>query len=189
MIILEGPDNCGKTTLKNTLLEEFSELFPFPKKFEPSHDPKEMERRLRSFYSDIYMTLYNCNFGEVSLGPVVFDRCYFSEVVYGEVVRDKVSLSPREHVGLPLLMGMHKPLVIYCRIPLEMNLFSFKERNQYVDHKSLHQVYDKYDEMFRGTESVGTLLCAGFNVVTYDWTEDSEDFILDVVRTYLKEVN
>jgi len=137
MIIVEGPDNSGKTTLINYLVKELK-LTKAPLKFEPT-DEEHMEESIVTFYDDVieYLKSHDTR-------KVIWDRLYFSELVYGPVVRGRIGLTFNQRGILLELIKQIKPLVIFCMTDLYTITKEYHKRNQYADKKQIKLIYDYY---------------------------------------------
>lgn len=96
MIIVEGPDNAGKTTLCNKLSKDLGLTVVHSERPKPGSNP------------------VNHSINQIApWGNIILDRCYaISEYVYGRIVRNRVS---QTH-GTCLVDLMYRPhLFIYCR--------------------------------------------------------------------------
>lgn len=166
MILVEGPDNSGKTTLCARLHEEFDlgivrRAGPAPK--------EEMEERVRALM--------------MSTATVIHDRCpVFSEPVYGSVLRGGSVFGSKNWEYIWLLLWKN-PLIIYCRPPKE-TVFDFGDREQMdgvIDQKEA--LLGRYDELMNVVHS---MMPNDENFLVYDWTdEDDQAHVLQHVRWYL----
>lgn len=139
MIILEGSDNTGKTTLQQAILKRYPSLVPGYKQERPPEDRQEYMDRLWSFLGkDQDHTLRQ-----------VFDRFYFSELVYGPLLRGKVIFTEAENEMLVRLIRRHEPLVIYCYRTPDQILASFHERKQLEGvEERVARIVEDYDRAF-----------------------------------------
>lgn len=98
MIILEGPDGGGKSTLAELLCETLG--YAHLRSEGPEKYPGEINKRIERYFSD---------YG--NKGDVIFDRhpCV-SQIAYG-IVHDQ----PQPSNHLVSRFYRHKPLLIYCR--------------------------------------------------------------------------
>ena len=129
MIIVEGMDNTGKTTLIQQLAEDLK-LTIAKTYYKPWGDRDEM-------------VLY-ANWLEICPFPLIVDRHPFiSELIYGTTLRGH-SHSDRSLAAS--VQGIH--LVIYCRPPTDTILSTLQDREQMegVD-KHAKALLDLYDEV------------------------------------------
>lgn len=110
MIIVEGPDGGGKTTLARELSQKFG--LQMARHGTRSNLPE----------GDVRARVYDA-FGEAVRGhdPVrVHDRLYYSELVYGKVLRQHIRFSLIEQRYIHKLIVAFKPPIIMCIPPLEV---------------------------------------------------------------------
>lgn len=99
MIILEGPDGSGKTTLA-TYLKQFG--------YERVHTdkPKEGEAVFKSYQAALHQARGKA---------IVFDRLFHGEAVYGPLLRGMSKLTPWQLLYLELEAA--DALVVWCQAP------------------------------------------------------------------------
>lgn len=131
IIIIEGPDFSGKSTLARHL----SSLGYFY-----LHSSYESLRSWRRTFS--------ANIGK----PMVLDRCWISERVYGPVLRPNGD--PNSWVQDRILVDRHDPIYIFCHRPFEA---SFEAQKKDTDHpygkrafKKIHAAYGQLFNEFTG---------------------------------------
>src|SRR6266498_3187089 len=94
MIIVEGPDGSGKTTLVNELFYIFKEQFPLAIAHSPGPRPHVVEHTFEAF-------AYEVKGGN---RPVIHDRLFFSELVYGKILRGEVAFNQYQKRFLTLML-------------------------------------------------------------------------------------
>lgn len=102
MIILEGPDGTGKTTLAEALAKKLNGLV--------IHAGFDRKWDIRQFHSAIITSAY---FIENAGCPVIIDRWAVSEAVYGRVFRGGEAYNTQALVKDAALS--YDPIFIYCR--------------------------------------------------------------------------
>lgn len=166
MIIIEGPDNCGKTTLFNQLIKYVNGLDSLGH----SNGPPKSEQE---FYSRLFRILSRAKKNSI------IDRFpVYSEGVYGGVLKGRDYNIPSIYLNLfdNLLSTVYEPLIILCILPLEDIKSTFNEREQLDGvRENLNEIYKQYHNLFRYHK----------NVVYYDYTVDSLDVVMDKVKKYL----
>lgn len=136
MIIVEGPDNCGKSTLIQKLIDRSQGLLV--------HGNKELHGPPKSLgeYMDRCEKMYSGS-GLDKLTPV-YDRCHLSEAIYGPALRGRMVFEPSDFRQLEKWLSAHDPLYIYCFRSVEKILETFGEREQ------LNGVQDNIEFIVRG---------------------------------------
>ena len=159
MIIVEGGDNVGKSTLVKQLIE-----------LDPS---------LRILHRDRYKPDAGETIGTTHIrallppdgdcvrhGRSLADRFYASEIIYGELFRGGSRFTEAESMMIRLLMFSYRAIVVWCNPPADVVESTWTERDQlYNDCMRIHEAYQK---RFRK-------IFAGFTVLEYDWTGDGAE--------------
>lgn len=118
MIIIEGVDNTGKSTLLKKILEEF-----------PFLEPIRMENAVTATVGE-YRSFVWTVLGFEESKHLIFDRLLFSEVIYGPIIRDGIRMTMEEVRAAFRLLRFHEPYIIYCRRTAEQIRETFGEREQ-----------------------------------------------------------
>ena len=100
IIIIEGPDGSGKTTLAGILSRQTG--FPVVHRTQPKSE--EEKAKMMDGYVDAIKKGKN----------IIFDRCWYSEMAYGPIMRDKSVISYPEMYELEQLLTKRGALIIYC---------------------------------------------------------------------------
>lgn len=137
MIIVEGCDNTGKSTLVELLLRRHSKLVLGPKRVGPPEDKQ-------TFIDEIWETLSNAE----RLKNVIFDRLYFSELVYGRVLRGKPFISYAEQKMIDQVLRYCQPLIIYCYQDPAIIRETFAERDQLPGEDKIEEILNEYTNVF-----------------------------------------
>lgn len=172
MIIVEGCDNTGKTTLIDMLCEEIPQLVRAPK----SPGPASAEEL--SDYMDEY--LWKKTPGETH--PMIFDRFPLpSELVYGYALRTGPVLETAQLIKYSAILATHQPLMIYCFRDMEKILETFDEREQLEGVKeNIQKILFYYqDYLTRLSWYVSTFYCLDDPLSYRD--------MVKVVQTYLQK--
>lgn len=166
MVIIEGMDNSGKTTLVNYLATEI--LCGVIR----SPGPHTGE------FLATWILLQN---ERLKVQPILFDRHpLISEKIYGVVLRSRNALAI--YGDLMQYFRSLNPLIIYCRPPIS-NILDFGDRDQMEGVKETATILlDKYDY------TMNLMRDEGFSIVTYDYTSQSLTRleVLGMVREYFK---
>lgn len=148
MIILEGMDNTGKSTLAKALSKEFGIAI-------------DTTGRIKTLQKCVEFQM-GCM---VNSELIIYDRIrVISEGIYGAIIRGENIFG--ENWGLYLEMFLRtNPLVIYCRPP-NKEIFNFGDREQMdgvIDERTA--LLAKYDKVMREVSKLTT------NYVVYNWTD------------------
>lgn len=111
MIVLEGPDGAGKTTLSKQLLAAgvVDNIVLSPRTV--------VKRKTELLYTESMRYIIN-------YGPqhrTVIDRFLFSEMVYGPILRDKTVFTTTEYLTLLGKLFESRSPIVFC-LPSELDL-------------------------------------------------------------------
>lgn len=100
IIIIEGPDGSGKTSLANQISEQTG--WPILHRDKPKTDEEKV-------------AMYN-NYMQIACSSrnVIMDRSLYSELVYGPIMRDKSVISFYQMYTLERRMATSGAMIIYC---------------------------------------------------------------------------
>ena len=156
MIILEGFDNSGKSTLASAI--EWPKYHPGPR-------PTSLKAEIGCITDQILMVRSECN--------VVYDRVTcISQLAYNP---NPSYMAFRTVVAE--YMANHATL-IYCRPPIEVITdFSRHEIKTYDDEQWIEYVQENADVIVKRYDSIMRKL----NHIVYDWTKPSQQ-VLDLIN-------
>jgi len=136
IVILEGPDGAGKTTLATTLAVRYQ--YNFKRCGPPISGLPEIER-------------YTCLIenADASSKRIVFDRLHVGELVYGPIVRGHSQLTLQDLYSLDKQLYIAGGVVVYCLPPYIDCLASFMKKQELEGEylklqEQLRQVYNEY---------------------------------------------
>jgi thymidylate kinase len=171
ILILEGPDGAGKTTLAETLRHRLQTKGMVHIVKHGPYKGIEAEHLCRIYFRSMSPAL---TFDDT----VIMDRSWLSEPIYGEVYRNgenRIDV-PRKRM-LERTALSRGAVIVHCQPDFEVCAEAFEKRanEEYLDDISqLEQVYDEYD-LIGTTTSIPT--------VHYDYTRDTIDELLEKVYT------
>lgn len=181
IVIVEGPDHCGKTTLCNYLIRKHNAMYLHATYPIPNGD-------VFAYHLNLLMKAIRVSQNRL----VLIDRLWPSEVVYGNIYRKGVSM-PGYQVLIDRLVRKHAGIYIFClfsrsnnsnkkyveilRKANKMNA----QRDLYVEHGK--QVYKSYVNLFNVMWSPRRT-----DLFRYDYMEDGEDLeeVSDHIMSFLK---
>jgi adenylate kinase family enzyme len=161
-VILEGPDNAGKTTLANKLRELGVEYF------HPGGPPKDYSAEVDC------MTQQRAKLGVLS--NIVMDRV---TCISQQVYNHHVGYNEARNLYLNELLAVH-PILIYCRPSTDrlMRKQDFTWRDgETEEHKQKiiegqHLFIGRYDDLMQRTPHI-----------VYNFEDSSAEMVLDALRT------
>ena len=134
IIIIEGPDGSGKTTLANKIKDQTGYIL-----LHRSHETDAGAASLFEEYAQVIKAGKNC----------IMDRSWYSEMVYGPVMRDGSDISFHQMYELERLLAKNGALVIHCTAP-EATLWKrcLKRGEDYVTTKdAFHKICNDFDAL------------------------------------------
>lgn len=135
IIILEGPDGSGKTTLANKLAQQTG--YTLLHRSQPKTE--EDKKRMMDEYMQVIKSGKSC----------IFDRCWYSEMVYGPVMRDASVISYPQMFELERRLLKNGAIIIHCTGPLTTLWRRCQTRGEdyIVDKKTFDQIYYGYYDL------------------------------------------
>lgn len=100
IIIMEGPDGSGKTTLAEQLSRQTG--------YEIIHRTKPANEEEKKAMHLMYLKTIAKN------KNVIFDRCWYSEMAYGPVMRDDSVITYPQMYELEKALAKKGAMIIYC---------------------------------------------------------------------------
>ena len=100
IIILEGPDGSGKTTLAEQIHKQTG--YQLLHRTQPKSE--EDKQRMMDEYIQVLKSGKN----------VIMDRCWYSEMVYGPIMRDASVITYPQMYSLERLAAKYGAIIIYC---------------------------------------------------------------------------
>lgn len=132
IIILEGPDGSGKTTLANKIKDQTGFML-----LHRSHQTDSNAESLFDEYAQVIKAGKNC----------IMDRGWYSEMVYGPVMRGASAITYPQMYELERLLAKNGALIIHCTAP-EATLWKrcLRRGEDYVTKKdTFHEICNGFD--------------------------------------------
>jgi hypothetical protein len=158
MIIVEGADNVGKTTLVQQLLEEDPTLRLLDRpRFRPGQGETIGDSYLRALLPLDAAHDYQAQAHSVA------DRFLASECIYGELFRGGCRMTADQHMILRGLLLQYNAIVIWCDPPDAAISRTWHEREQMYSQERSLSIALAYRLRLPS-------IFYGFPVLRYDWT-------------------
>ena len=173
MIIVEGPDNAGKSTLIRRLMEKDPNLKLLKRKrFRPD--------RGETIGSSYIQALIPPDGDFIRHGYSIADRLLASECIYGDLFRGGCRMTPEEHNTIHTLLDLYEAIVVHCDIPDDKLLETWGDRIQLYDNplQIAHAYRERIGQIFRRP------------IFVFDWTADNADEMvhhLVMIHSYIQE--
>lgn len=183
LIIVEGPDGAGKTTLIKRTLKKRSRLFKMR-----HHGAYVGEKEIAHHYLKSMWPAYTGRY------PVIMDRSWIAEPIYGAAFRNG-----EDRVG-PAFARMLERVALSCRGVVVLALppfsncakaFESRPEQEYLDSvATLRKVYDGYAALIKGGPRT-LAVWRGLPFVRYDWRKavNHLDGLFDVMELCRPQVN
>lgn len=168
MIIVEGPDGAGKTTL----VKQISERFELAVGRRGVADRKLL---YTVTVPDTFRALQEAVSGEEQ--PLVWDRLFFSEFVYYPLTNRKCEFNEaqRQHI-MEVLCALRSPIIL-C-LPPAKTVYANAGKAEQMDGvmDNLSRIYLAYVAVFKWMPA---------HAVVYDYTTEPSDRVMQVCEAYL----
>ena len=163
IIILEGCDKNGKTTLAHKLSQKLG--WPIVKFSAPKND------------EDVFKTYMQFILSRRI--PVILDRFYLGEKVYGQIFRGKSQLDYLQSRTLEGLLLTRRSINVYCQVPLkEIKKNFIKDKESFANVNQINVIVQSYQKVLKSS------LLTWHH---YDYTKDpSMSSIIFTVKNSLK---
>ena len=169
MIVVEGADGSGKTTLAEWICEETGREYRRPPQEVLSSTEGPTPALLDWWTEQLWLE-------QVQLKDGVYDRCVMiSEPIYMPVMRPKPLYQPSDHERLMRRFIEVQPLIIFCNPPwsaIKENFKKHKLKGATIAKQAqivwlYHQAQFYWEEIFENRPNLG-------RVLSYDWQNTDE---------------
>jgi len=173
MIVVEGADNTGKSTLIDKLLAGDPSLRLLKReRFKPG-----MEGTIGRTHVD---ALLPPNEDLRAHANSVSDRTFFSECIYGPIFRGGCRMTTAEHFELYALFRTYPMLIIWCDTADEVIRATWAKRTQLYDRDPL-LIAEAYRRRL-------PQLARGYLVFRYDWTCDPHNALVEKLLSWHRDL-
>lgn len=175
LVIIEGPDGSGKTTLANRLLKATGLPSALLRRSGPPGESLEEMLALIQTVSGSSVSLI------LDRHPLISEWVYLRTARRGE---SKESFFLQSHALEKIVSFLSEinPLIIYCRPPIDILRFYSRIESQMSGvHSSLESIAEKYDEAMQFLD------LKGVRVQKYNFFHQNEDTIIHLVREHFQE--
>jgi hypothetical protein len=182
MVIIEGPDHGGKSTLIQHIMGHFGSdalvlsdhSISQTRNKESFRSPEAVRKRV---YDEIIAEVVGTD------RPHVLDRLFFSELVYGSVLREHVCFPWKEQVHICRMLTALSPPIVFCMPPLgqiQSKIYGSTQMEGVT--ANIDAIYRKYDAM---------LALRHPKVTKYDYTKGpaARSRVCSLIEIYLKRRN
>jgi hypothetical protein len=179
VIIVEGPDGAGKSTL----VKELQEVFPSLAIGERGVDDRDKLWEVTR--PDTYRAICEALTSEK---PHIWDRLFWSEFAYWEITSRECQFTARDEHLIPQLVAAIGAPVIWCMPPRDIVKVNVdREKQMSGVAENIDHIYDVYE----GMSNNATLMPRGLNITSYDytspWASERRQRIIGRIEAYLLE--
>ncbi len=169
LLIVEGPDCAGKTTLINELMKKYQN----PHMIHHNAYLNDTNATLWYNYLIPMVDAYNHN---TIHSDLIFDRSWIAEPIYGQVMRggqDRIQVYQKRSLErIALSLGA---VVVYCLPPVETCVGYFKDR---MDIEYLNKIDQLKQVHFNYVNQSEQAQRSGLYGLVYDYTNESVDSLI-----------
>jgi thymidylate kinase len=155
LVIIEGPDGGGKSTLVKQLHKDLGIELSEEAKLSKSDRNHESYRGKDAVRLRTYRALTREVVGRKS--PLLYDRLYFSELIYSEAYSREVAFNYTEQVHIGRCLNAFKVPVVFCVPPFEDIL---KKNLKIDEEQGMDSLQEKIAKVYNTYVAIGTLFMA-----------------------------
>ena len=159
LILVEGADGSGKTTLVNQL----SEYFPVMR-INRSND------HIKEFYDNL--TCMN--------EDIVLDRCFITDVVYRLALDDGIGTDGINMFYMDCIL--RDSIVIYCKTVTQFDDAKARGENNITDLKTAQMISKHYDAVMKFINTRTST-----HVIKYDWHFDTPEDLVSTIKDIINK--
>ena len=183
MIIVEGPDGAGKTTLVKEIVDQFGIAIG-------ERGTKDRDKLWQVTRSDTYKALHNAVDPDSEIQ--LWDRLFYSEFVYWDLVgRQKPEFNKADRVLIPQLISALQAPLIWC-LPPENEVIenTLNEGHQMAGvEENIKKIYQRYRNML--SDRVLIPQQPSIKLMIYDYTgtklgTTAKTYIFEEIKKYIR---
>lgn len=172
ILIIEGVDLSGKSTLMNTLCKAFPGIV-FKITDRPRNDSYSERGKIKHYYTSI-LEYINHNRNKI----IMLDRFYPSELVYSKVKRGYEAFGEADFNDYERVINNLDHLVIYCNPGIETILTRLKSRgDDYINEEDIKALMGRYERFSKETR---------LNTLEIDTNKPVEE-LLEIIKATIDE--
>lgn len=170
LIILDGPDKSGKSTLVEKLVKGLPRAFLMKVGDRPKDNSQPEKDKIKELHWKLLRT-YVTHFRDSIL---ILDRSIISEIVYSKIKRGYEAGKDKEIKEMVKYMADLKPFIIYCRTSVdETKLRMFEQEEDYLKMSEVEPLMLEYDNVMDGL---------GVGVFPYDYRVTKAEQVIETIK-------
>jgi thymidylate kinase len=170
LIVVEGVDKSGKSTLVEKLVKGLPQAFLMKVGDRPKDNSKDEKDKIKRLHWKMLRT-YVTHFRDSTL---ILDRSIISEIVYSKIKRGYEAGKDKEVKEMVKYLADLKPFIIYCRTSIdETKLRMFEQEEDYLKMSEVEPLMIEYDNVMDGL---------GVSVFPYDYRVTSAEQVIETIK-------